>query len=442
MNIPMERMSELREKFLADKNNRLHMNAVTSAGIDNVAHSYASSINTPNVFSLQLPSGKITSQKKSGRCWLFAATNVLRMQVIKKLNLEDDFELSQPYLFFCDKLEKANYFLENIIATIDEPQGSRVLDWLLMAPFGDGGQWDMVIGLVKKYGIVPKTAMPETAVTGDSQTMNKLLTLKVREYAKVLRDAKNNGETSEMLSSKKESMLEEIFNMLCVCLGTPPSTFDFEIKTKDGKYVQDIGLTAKTFYDKYVGIDLGYYVSLINSPTTTKPFYRTYTVAHLGSVIEASPIRYLNIPIDELKEVALKQLKDNEPVWFGCDVGQRLDRNGGLMCLDNFDYETLMGTTFPLDKAARLDYGESLMTHAMVITGANIVDEKVNRWKVVNSWSEESGIKGWYRMSDAWFDEYVYQVVINKKHLTEKQLEALKLEPITLNPWDPMGSLA
>ena len=442
MNVSIEKIAAYRDAFLAKAENRLHMNAVTSAGIDSACHSYCASIDTANSFSLQLPAGKITSQKRSGRCWLFAASNVLRMQVIKGLNLNDDFELSQPYLFFWDKLEKANYFLENILSTIQEAQGSRILDWLLAAPFGDGGQWDMIVGIVKKYGMVPKTAMPETAVTVETTKMNKLLTLKVREYASVLRKAKADGETMDMLSAKKDGMLQEIFNMLCICLGTPPTTFDFEIRTKDNQFIQDRGLTPLAFYEKYVKVDLSDYVSLINSPTATKPFYRTYTVAHLGSVIEASPVRYLNIPIEEFKAAALKQLQDGQPVWFGCDVGQMLDRDNGLMALDTYDYETLMGTSFPMDKATRLDYGESLMTHAMVLTGVNLVEGTPNRWKVENSWSEESGIKGWYRMSDTWFDEYMYQVVIQKKYLTKEQLDALALEPIVLNPWDPMGSLA
>ena len=442
MNVTTKTINELRTKFLASPTNRLHMNAVTGAGIDRAAQAYEASINTPNTFSLQLPAGKITAQKKSGRCWLFAACNVMRMPIIKNYNLEDDFELSQSYLFFWDKLEKANYFLENILATMDQPQGSRVLDWLLMAPFGDGGQWDMVVGLVKKYGVVPKTVMPDTASCEDSSKMNKLLTLKVRQYAKVLRDAHANGETQKMLTTRKESMIEEIFNILCTCLGAPPMTFDFEIRTKDNHFIQDLALTPMRFFEKYVAINLSDYVSLINSPTSDKPFYRTYTVAHLGSVIEASPIHYLNIPIEELKVAVLKQLQDNESVWFGSDVGQMLDRNNGLMSLDTFDYETLMGTTFPMDKAARLDYGESLMTHAMVITGANLVDGKPNRWKVENSWGDDIGAKGWFRMSDEWFNEYVYQAVINKKHLSKEQVDALSTEPIVLNPWDPMGSLA
>lgn len=441
-NIELSVIETMKHDFLASKEKCLHRNAVTTSGIVPPARNYEATIDQPNTFSLELPSGKITAQKQSGRCWLFAATNVLRMQTIQKYNLEDDFELSQTYLFFWDKLEKANYFLENILNTLDEPQGSRILDWLLLMPFNDGGQWDMMVGIVEKYGIVPKTVMPDTAISIYSQDMNKFLTLKSREFAKTLRDAYANGETLESLSKRKEGMLEEIFGMLCVCLGTPPTTFDFEITTKDKTYIQDTGLTPLAFYEKYVGVNLSDYVSLINSPTTDKPYYHTFTVSYLGSVMEATPIRYLNLPVEELKIATQKQLEAKEPVWFGSDVAQMLDREAGLMSMQSYDYETLFSTAFPLDKAARLDYGESLMTHAMVITGVNLLNGTPNRWKVENSWGEEKGTKGWFRMTDEWFSEYVYQVVINKKFLTPEQLIALEKEPIALNPWDPMGSLA
>lgn len=438
----MDKINAMRSKFLQDKTSCIYMNAVTNGGIENASKSFNSVVENQNSFSLELPAGKITMQKQTGRCWLFAATNVLRLNTIEKLNLDDSFELSQTYLFFWDKLEKANYFLENILETLDEPTDGRMINYLLSMPFNDGGQWDMMVGLIEKYGIVPKTVMPDTAVSSSSRKMNKILTLKGREFAKTLRDAYKNGETTEELYARKDKMMEDYFNILAICMGTPPETFNFEITNKDKEFTQDIGITPKEFYEKYVGMNLSDYVSLINSPTDDKPFYNTFTVAHLGSVKEANPIAYLNLPIEDLKAVTLKQLEAGEVVWFGSDVGQMSDRDSGLMAMDSFDYDTLFSTTFPLDKGARLDYCESLMTHAMVISGVNIVDGTPNRWKVVNSWGEEPGEKGFFRMTDEWFDEYVYQVVVNKKHLTDEQLKALEKSPIVLNPWDPMGSLA
>ncbi len=440
--IDLKQISAMRADFLSDPQRCARMNAVTKSGIEECAESYLAPRNTPNTFSIEVDSGKVTTQHRSGRCWLFAAANVLRSKMIREMNLEKDFELSQAYLFFWDKLEKANHFLENVLRTLDVAQDDRLIHWMLTTPFEDGGQWDMVVGIIQKYGIVPKTIMPETASSMNSGSMDKLLTLKARQFAKLLRDAHGSGETQQQLREKKEQMLQEIFNILCISLGTPPETFDFEIRDKDHKFLRAENLTPIEFYNRYVNVDLNDYVSLINAPTQDKPYYSTFTVDYLGNVEGGKSIFYLNLPIYELKTAARKQLEAGEPVWFGSDVGQMLNRKQGLMGMDTFDYETLLCTDFALDKAARLDYCESLMTHAMVITGVNVCNGKTNRWKVENSWGPDSGVEGWYRMSDDWFSEYVYQIVVNKKYLTDAQLDALNTKPIVLNPWDPMGSLA
>jgi bleomycin hydrolase len=431
----------MREGFLADVEGRLRMNGATKSGIDGISMSYGAPVRTPNVFSDEIKTGEITAQKSSGRCWLFAATNVMRLEVMKKCELET-FELSQAYLFFWDKLEKANFFLESILDTLGEEQGSRLLSWLLAAPFGDGGQWDMVVALVEKYGVVPKSAMPESFSSSNSGRMNKFLTLKAREFAKELRDAHRAGKSRGWLEERKSEMLGTFHRMLCICLGVPPERFDFECRGKEGNFTRAEGVTPLEFYEKFVAKKLGDYVSLINSPTADKPFYSTFTVSYLGNVVGGRPIRYLNLPSESLKRAAAAQLGDGEAVWFGCDVGQMMDRELGLMDMGAYDVEGLFGTEFGLDKAARLDYGESLMTHAMVLTGMNVAGGAPNRWKVENSWGDKSGEKGWFRMSDEWFGEYVYQVVVDRKYLAGDELEALKKEPIALNPWDPMGSLA
>ncbi len=440
--IDLSTIAAMRADFLADPERCAKMNAVTKAGIEDSAESFLAPIHTPNTFSVEITPDKVVSQNRSGRCWLFAAMNVMRSKMIRQWNLEPDFELSQSYLFFWDKLEKANHFLENVLSTLDRAQDDRLIHWMLTTAFEDGGQWDMAVGIIEKYGVVPKTVMPETHSSSNSGSMDRLLMLKGRQFAKTLRDLSRSGETIEQLRIRKDAMLQEIFNILCISLGTPPAQFDFEIRDKDRKFIRDEGLTPLDFFQKYIDMDLNEYVSLIHAPTADKPFYSTFTVDYLGSVEGGKPILYLNLPIEELKTAARKQLEADEPVWFGSDVGQMLNRKQGLMSMESFDYNTLFGTDFSLDKAARLDYCESLMTHAMVITGVNVQNEKTTRWKVENSWGTDSGIDGWYRMSDDWFSEYVYQVVIHKKHLTAQQLDALKQAPTHLNPWDPMGSLA
>ena len=270
ISIPFEKILRMREGFLKNDEKMLRMNAVTKSGIDAVSQVFDAPINTPNVFSRELKSGEVTSQNGSGRCWLFAALNILRLEVMKTCEL-DSFELSQPYLFFWDKLEKANYFLENILNNLEEAQGSRLLSFLLGGPFNDGGQWDMIVSLVEKYGIVPKSAMPESHSTSNSGRMNKFLTLKAREYAKILRDGHKNGLPLAELREKKDGMLAEVFDMLCLCMGVPPVRFDFECRGKEERFTRDLGLTPHAFYEKYVGTKLRDYVSLINSPTDDKP---------------------------------------------------------------------------------------------------------------------------------------------------------------------------
>lgn len=440
--ITKEKLEEMEKSFLAKKSNRIAMNAVMNNGVMVSARNAETLRSTTHEFSVRLEQGEITNQKSSGRCWMFAALNTMRFQVMKKLNLES-FELSQNYTLFYDKLEKANYFLESILETLDEPTNSRLIAYLLSAPLNDGGQWDMLCSIIEKYGIVPKSAMPETVSSSATGEMASVMTEKLREYACVLRRMHTEGKEDSELRAAKDDMMNTIYNMLCICLGVPPKTVDLEIRDKDKNFIRDMGLTPKEFYDKYVGMNLRDYVSLINAPTKDKPYYRSYGVKFLGNVKEGNPVHYVNLPIEELKKAAIAQLKDGEPVWFGCDVGKCYDRNSGLLDLNNYHLEDLFNTDFSMTKAERLDYGQSLMTHAMVFQGVNLDDEgRPVRWCVENSWGKESGKDGYFVMTDEWFDEYNYQVVVNKKYLSEEIKKAYEGEPIMLEPWDPMGSLA
>lgn len=440
--ITKEQIAAFDADFSVQRANRVAMNAVTNNGLLASAIRRKAVEQDVHEYSISLEQGEICNQKQSGRCWMFAALNTLRYQVMKKYDLKT-FELSQAYLFFWDKLEKSNYFLESILDTLDEPANGRLVSYLLMAPVNDGGQWDMLCNLIEKYGVVPKTAYPESKASSGSREMDMTLTEKLREDACILRKLHKEGKGLDELRTRKTRMLGEIYRLLCICLGEPPKTFTFEYRDKNNNFHREEGLTPKSFFEKYVGVDLSDYVSLINAPTEDKPYGRSYTVQYLGNVKEGNAVRYLNLPIEELKKAAIAQMKDGQPVWFGCDVGKHSERDSGIMDLDIRGLEDLLDTRFTMTKAERLDYGQSLMTHAMVFQGVNLDENgKPNRWRVENSWGKEPGKDGYYLMTDRWFDEYMYQVVVNKKYLTAEQIAAYEAEPIALEPWDPMGSLA
>ena len=441
-NITMEQLEAYEKAFDSDLAKQVAMRAVTNCGVVKAATNNEIFRQDRHQFSISLEQGKITNQKQSGRCWMFAALNTMRFAVMQKLNLAT-FELSQNYTLFYDKLEKANYFLESILETMEEPTNGRVIAHLLMAPLNDGGQWDMFCNLIEKYGVVPKDAMPESACSSSTREVTGYMTRKLREFACILRTGYQNGKTIDQLRGEKEAMMETIYNMLCIALGQPPKTFTLEVRDKDKKFIREENLTGKEFFKKYIGWELSDYVSLINAPTADKPYHKTYTVKLLGNVVEGRPVKYLNLPVEDLKKAAIAQMQDGHPVWFGCDVGKCSLREGGVMDLDAIKADELFGTQFGMDKAQRLDYGDSLMTHAMVFQGVDLDDNgQPLRWRVENSWGKDAGEEGYYVMSDAWFSEYTYQVVVNKKYLTAQQVEELSQEPIQLEPWDPMGSLA
>lgn len=430
------------QRYAATREHDLRVrNGILNVGLDETALSHQSKIALQHVYSIELQTGKITSQEKSGRCWLFAGLNTLRYKIMKKRNLEN-FELSQSYLMFFDKLEKANYFLENILETLKAESDSRLIMWLLQDPLQDGGQWDMFISLVDKYGIVPKDLMPESYSSSHSSRMNQVLTLKLRSSAATLRRAFSEGKSAEALKTQKADMLKEFYRLLTLFLGVPPETFTWEYIDKDKQFHRLDTCTPQEFFRQEFPEGLSDYISLINAPTSDKPFMRTFTVEYLGNVEGGNPVKYLNVEMPLLKEMVIKQLQDGNPVWFGSDVGKKMKREDGILDESAYEYERVLDTEFGMDKGMRLEYGESMMTHAMVITGVNLNGGKAERWKVENSWGDKNGKDGYFVMSDAWFDAYVYQVVIHKKYLCPEMRKAWKLKPVALKPWDPMGSLA
>ena len=397
--------------------------------------------NTP-IFSLDLTKDKVSDQKASGRCWMFAALNTFRHKMIAGFQLED-FELSQAHTFFWDKYEKSNWFLEQVLATADQELTSRKVKFLLDTPQQDGGQWDMVVALFEKYGVVPKSVYPESISSSNSRELNQILNKLLRQDAQILRELAAKGVESAELQAKKEELLQEVFNFLAMNLGLPPRQFDFSYRDKDNNFHSESGLTPQVFFKKYVDLKLDDYVSIINAPTADKPYGKSYTVEMLGNVVGSKPVRYLNVEMDRLKELAIAQMQAGETVWFGSDVGQSSNRKAGIMADGMYDFTSSMDIQLTQDKAGRLDYSESLMTHAMVLTGVDLDENgKAKKWKVENSWGEKVGNKGYFVASDSWMDEYTYQIVVRKEFLTEAELAAYEAEPIVLAPWDPMGALA
>ena len=432
---------EFRQKFQADGQKKVAQHATVKNGIHASSQNVEAIVKNPPVYSIDLEHGKVANQKQSGRCWMFAALNTFRHKIFNEFKLEE-FELSQSYTFFWDKYEKANFFHENILKTAHEPITSRNVAFLLQTPQQDGGQWDMIVSIFNKYGVVPKAVMPESFSSSASGELNKYLNKKLREDAKILRDLVAGGATEEKILEVRKQLMKEVYDLLAISLGTPPEVFDFSYRDKDKEYHHYENLTPQTFYKQFVGLDLGQYVSIINAPTADKPYNRSYTVEMLGNVVGGTPVKYLNVEMETFKKLAIQQLEQGESIWFGCDVGQFSGRDTGLMAMDHYDLKGLLGLDFKLSKADRLEYGESLMTHAMVLTGVDLVNGKPTRWKVENSWGEKSGVDGFWMMSDEWMDEFTYQIVVRKEFLTPEQLAAFDSEPIVLAPWDPMGSLA
>ncbi|OCF76379.1 hypothetical protein I204_02074 [Kwoniella mangroviensis CBS 8886] len=409
-------------------------------------------IRDAKIFNLRLkgtgPNGEYpgprVNQASSGRCWLFATTNVLRYNVIEQLHL-GEFELSQNYLFFYDKLEKANYYLENTLELLDEPLDGRLLSYLNQAPVNDGGQWDMAVNLIGKYGIIPKSLYPEAFSSTASGRLDSLLTSKLREYSLLLRAAAKKTSSLDGLRKFKTRYLSEIFSTLSIALGSPPKPDEkitWEYYDRDDKFHSWTG-TPREFYAQFGkrrGMDPKESFSIINDPRNE--YGKLYSVERLGNVWKGNPVRYVNAPITVLEDAVISGIRANTPLFFGCDVGKASNTPEGVMDCQVYDLKAAYGFILGMNKAQRLETGESSMTHAMVITAVHLDESgRPLRYKVENSWSESAGEKGWFMMTAEWFREYVFQVVVPKSIVDKKWSDVLNKEPVMLNPWDPMVSL-
>ncbi|WP_294975918.1 C1 family peptidase [uncultured Leuconostoc sp.] len=418
--------------------------ATTKNGIHNASFNQETVNVTTPIFSIDLNTGKVANQKQSGRCWMFAALNTMRHDITTLFHLSDDFQLSQSYTFFWDKFEKANYFYQNVLDTAIEPLDSRKVSFLMTTPQQDGGQWDMIVALIEKYGVVPQSAYPESTASSASREFNTTFNTLLRHDAVILRELVANDATEASINARREEMLSHVYRVLSITFGEPPVNFNFEYRDTDNHFKTERALTPKSYFDKFVGWQLSDYVSIINAPTTDKPFNATYNVDMLGNVVGGREVKHLNVTIDTMKALAIAQLKDGKSVWFGVDMGPQVDRTNGLMATGVFATDELFQVDTTMTKAQRLDYGDSLMTHAMVLTGVDLDEAgKPTKWQVENSWGEKAGKKGYFTMSDAWMSDYAYQIVVNKSYLSDKLVDIYdNATPKLLAPWDPMGALA
>jgi len=429
------------ERYNDSPERRLATLALAKAPLYDVARVSPAAFAMRQKFSVEIKTMSATNQKSSGRCWLFAAANVLRESIAKEKKIKE-FELSQSHLAFWDKFERANYFFESILETAHLPANDRTVCHILQTGVHDGGQWDMFANIVRKYGIVPKDAYDETHQSSNTSQMNYILNRNLKIGAAKLRRMVADGAGEDAILGEKNAMLAKIYAFLCSCYSEPPKTFDFEYVDEDDTYHIERGYTPLSFAERYVGNLLEHIVSCIHAPTADKPYHRTFTVRLLGNVVGGKDVCHLNLPMDEFKGAIISQLKAGKVVWFGSDVSHFGERKGGIWDDQCFDFELLTGLDLDISKEDALDYSFSAMNHAMVITGVNLDENgKPNRWKIENSWGDENGEKGYYVCSDSWFDQYVYQAAIEKEYLGENAKFAA-LDPIVLEPWDPMGTLA
>lgn len=433
--------SRFEQEYRSNLTNTILRHSLVLHSIDDITRSADSPETSNAIYSIELKTMKAQNQRSSGRCWIFSATNLLREIIGKKLNV-DQFELSQNFIAFYDKLEKYNFLLTELEKNIDEKHDERLNQKLLSDGVGDGGQWGMFVAIVKKYGLCPKSLFDDTMTSGSTLSLNKLINSSARYYAAQIHKLHEIGKDEE-IKALHENYVEKVYNLLCSTFGVPPSTFNFEYKDNDNIYHYEKNTTPIEFFNKYIGNDIDDYISIINAPTKDKEYGNIYTIDHLGNVIEAPSIRHLNLPLKRIENLIIQTLKDGEPVWFGSDVSYYKDRNKGIWDDNLFDYYSAFGMDFSFNKKDMLDFYQSSMNHAMLITGVTLDEnEKPLKWKIENSWGTELGKEGYFLQSESWFEKFFYQAVIKKKYLNEEEKENLKKEPIHLPLWDPFGTLA
>ena len=431
--IDAQTLEQLRKGYTASPEQKAIKNALATTSIGVLATNSENAAMCDTNFSDRVKTRGITDQKSSGRCWLFTGLNVLRAKMISQHKLPR-MEFSQNYCSFYDLLEKSNLFLQAIIDTRNLPLSDRKVDWLLHNPISDGGQFTGVSNLVMKYGLVPKEVMPETFQSENTRNMRTILSLKLREYALALRNTKNEKAASAL----KVQQLTEIYRILVECLGVPPTEFVWTQRDRNGNAISTEKYTPQSFYKKYIGEDLeGNYIMVMNDPS--REYGKIYEIEYDRHVYDGHNWLYINLPIERIKEMAIASIKDNTAMYFSCDVGKFLDRTKGTLDLANFDYESLFRTSFPMNKRERIQTYASGSSHAMTLIAVDIdKNGKPRKWMVENSWGTKSGYNGNLIMTDEWFNEYMFRLVVERKYVPQDILDMLKQKPILLPAWDPM----
>ena len=430
-------LEELRQSEPKSSTEKALHNAIAVQGMQDFFINNQRPRSIEDKFSVEVQSSGIADQKQSGRCWLFTGLNVLRAQLMTR-EKSGTFFFSQNYSFFWDQLEKSNLFLEGIIETRKLPVNDAKVEWLFKNPINDGGQFTGISDNLYKYGVVPAEVMPETASSNNTKLLGKMLARTLRQTGIQLRKASEKGESLAQLRKRKEDGLKKVYRLLSLNLGVPPTSFSYTLKDKDGKVISTETYTPQSFYERFVGADLrGQFVMLMNDPS--RPFYKVYEIEYDRHAYDGKNWTYVNLPMDEIKQMAIASLKDNTMMYYSCDVSRELDRSQGIAALDNNDYASLLGYPFDMDKAERIQTFDSGSTHAMTLKAVDLdASGKPVKWKVENSWGEKSGVKGHIIMTDAWFDAYTFRLVVNKKYATQKVLDLLKTKPVQLPAWDPM----
>ncbi len=430
-------LQSIKQSYKATASDKAIRNAIGSNDIKKLALNQDNLTGMDTYFSNKVESKGIADQKKSGRCWLFTGLNVMRAKMIAKYKL-GSFEFSQNYCFFWDQLEKSNLFLQGVIDTYKKPMDDKMVEWLFKNPLSDGGQFTGISDIVGKYGLVPKEVMPETNSSDNTAQMANLLSLKLREYGLQLREQAANGAKKESLAKNKIEMLGTIYRMLVLNLGVPPTEFTWTLKDAKGNPVNTKQYTPMSFFKEYVNSDFtNNYVMFMNDPT--RDYYKTYEIDFDRHRYDGKNWTYVNLPINDIKEMAISSIKDSTMMYFSCDVGKFLNSDRGLLDINNYDYASLMGTSFGMDKKHRVQSFASGSSHAMTLMAVNLdKDGKPDKWMVENSWGATSGYQGHLIMTDEWFNEYMFRLVVEKKYVPAKIMELLKQKPIRLPAWDPM----
>lgn len=435
--ISQDMLQQIKKSYQGTATDKALRNAISNNDIRNLALNQENRPNFDTYFSDRVLSKGISDQKSSGRCWLFTGLNVMRAKMIEKYGL-GAFQFSQVYPFFWDQLEKSNLFLQGIIDTREKPLDDKMVEWLLKNPLSDGGQFTGIADIIGKYGLVPSEIMPETSNSANTSRMADLIKQKLRENALELRDMATKKAKLSDLENKKTEMLGTIYRMLVLNLGEPPTSFKWTMTNAQGKPVSTKQYTPKSFYDEYVGEDLtNNYIMLMNDPS--RKYYKLYEIDYDRHRYDGNNWTYVNLPIEDIKEMAIKSIKDSTMMYFSCDVGKFLNSGKGLLDVNNYDYASLFGTQFGMDKKQRIQTFASGSSHAMTLMAVDLDRNGTpKKWMVENSWGADNGYKGHLIMTDEWFNEYMFRLVVEKKYAPEKVLNILKQKPVRLPAWDPM----